>query len=292
MILCVGEILVDRLVKENSSVSHIGGAPFNVAVNAYRKGAEVKFFGRVGDDADGYFLKEEAEKYLPDRCNIETDESKKTTVAEVTLTNGERSFKFLRDGAADYAFNTDFDFSKVTGLNIVHLGTLMLNKTEGRKFAEYAIKECDKLGLLLSADANFRDGLFSSEREMTEVFTPILKRADILKVSDEELFILTGERDIEKGILKFAPKGYMFVTMGKRGSVVYKKGIGFIMRSSVPSENVVDTTGAGDAFYGAALACLDGMINKGLTPTKTDLEQILEIGNAEGKAATEREGAL
>ena len=56
MILSVGEILVDMIGVENSFTMYVGGAPFNVAVNAKRAGAPVSFLGKVGDDVAGRFL--------------------------------------------------------------------------------------------------------------------------------------------------------------------------------------------------------------------------------------------
>ena len=59
MIICIGEILADLIGEGNELKMFIGGAPFNVAVNAKQAGANVGFIGRVGKDPVGNFLKEE-----------------------------------------------------------------------------------------------------------------------------------------------------------------------------------------------------------------------------------------
>ena len=94
MILSIGEILAD-MIGGNSSGNlsfnaFCGGAPFNVAVNAKRAGAKVVFLGKVGDDPIGKFLIKQAKKANFDGLEIQVDPVKNTTLAFVTLTDGER----------------------------------------------------------------------------------------------------------------------------------------------------------------------------------------------------------
>lgn len=292
MILSVGEILVDRIQTGATIVSHIGGAPFNVAVNAYRRGAEVKFYGAVGQDADGLFIKDEAEKYLPERSILKVIPERKTTVAMVTLDDGERNFRFLRECAADYALSPDLNFSDFSGLKILHLGTLMLNKESGRQFARFIVDKCKEEKVVLSVDANFRDDLFKNKEERNAVMLPILKSADIVKFSDDEILDITGKEGVEEAILAFAPKDYIFVTCGKHGSIAWQRELGFVYCQSTPAETVVDTTGAGDAYFGTVLALLDGFITAGNEIDKDTLRQVMAEGNEAGKLATQRVGAV
>jgi fructokinase len=81
-----------------------------------------------------------------------------------------------------------------------------------------------------------------------------LKYADILKVSDEEMALMTGETDLEAGSLKLAKYGssLVTVTLGEKGAF-YRMGD---MCGLVPgySVKVADTNGAGDTFHGAFVA--------------------------------------
>ena len=137
MILSIGEILADLIGEKNDGAltfrAFCGGAPFNLAVNAKQSGATVGFVGRVGNDVIGRFVTAEAEKANLDSLDIQADEKRNTTIAFVTLMNGERDFAFNRHDTAD--FNIDFDkidFAKYENLNIVHLGSLMLSEEKGR----------------------------------------------------------------------------------------------------------------------------------------------------------------
>ena len=111
MILAIGELLSDMVgTTENNTLSFkafAGGAPFNLAVNAKRQGATVGFVGRVGNDVIGRFLLEETKKAGFDSADIQIDNVRNTTLAFVSLVDGERDFSFYRHDTAD--FNLDFD---------------------------------------------------------------------------------------------------------------------------------------------------------------------------------------
>ena len=137
--------------------SFCGGAPFNVAVNAKNAGATVGFIGRVGKDVIGRFVTEEAKKAKLDYLDIQVDDKRNTTLAFVTLTDGERDFAFNRHDTADFNIDIDIiDFNKYKDLNIIHLGSLMLSEENGKVFAEKIAKKAKALGAKLSFDMNFR----------------------------------------------------------------------------------------------------------------------------------------
>ena len=106
MILSIGEILADMVGETVDGTltfkSFCGGAPFNVAVNAKLAGANVGFIGRVGKDVIGRFVTDEAKKANLDSLDIQVDKERNTTLAFVTLTDGERDFAFNRHDTADY----------------------------------------------------------------------------------------------------------------------------------------------------------------------------------------------
>ena len=290
MITAIGEILVDKLIKPAESVCHVGGAPFNVAVGAARCGAEVVFYGKVGVDAMGDFLMANVGGFGVD-ARIARDARYPTTVAEVTLDEkGERYFRFVREDAADYHLSAE-DIVIPPGCTIVHLGTLMLNKPEGRLAATEVVRLARTHGALLSVDANFRDDLFATTALRNEVMMPYLMAADILKMSADEVMSLTGEAELDEAVRALGYRGMLFVTAGSEPSRAYYRG--HVVRVAPQRlSQIVDTTGAGDAFYGAVLANLDNIYLRGLQPTMPALEEILEVANRMGALATQREGAI
>lgn len=291
MILCIGEILADLIGKEeNGRYSYdmfIGGAPFNVAVNAKRAGAKVGFVGRVGKDPIGKFLISTAKKANLDYTDIQTDGERNTTLAIVSLNNGERDFAFFRHDAAD--FNIDInkiDIKRYTDLNIVHLGSLMLSEEKGRVFAENIVKTVKNEGKLLSFDVNFRMDLYNDTESAIKAYKPFIEAADILKFSDDEIKTYTKREDLGAAVKAVKKDNtLLLISMGSRGSMyVYNDLSGVI-----PSKKVVpvDTTGAGDAFFGTALAYLDEK-----EFTKENIEFALKKGNEAGAGTILFKGAV
>lgn len=291
MIFCVGEILADMIgEKEDGGLkfsAYCGGAPFNVAVNAKQCGAKVGFYGRVGKDIVGAFLENFVEKCELDYFKIEKDEKRNTTLAFVTLTDGERDFSFFRNDTADFNFDIDsFDFNIINKNDFVHCGSLMLSEEKGVEFAKKLLNETKKREAKFSFDINFRKDIFGDFSSAYNVFKPFIDSADILKFSDDELFGFTDQKDIKKALEVFGGQNKLIiVTMGSKGSAFLYNGV----YGEVPSEKIkpVDTTGAGDAFFGAVLAKIDGQkLSKDL------IYEALKSGNEKGAKATTFKGAI
>ena len=291
MILSIGEILADMVGEKTEKgltfSAFIGGAPFNVAVNAKQSGAKVGFVGRVGKDVIGRFCKTEAEKFGLNHFDLQEDENRNTTIAFVTLTDGERDFAFNRHDTADYNLDFDkIDFNKYNDLKIIHLGSLMLSEKSGVKFAKKVLKTAKKLNVKLSFDLNFRTDIFGSFEKAKAAYNPYVLSADILKFSDDELRLFTGIDDVETAIKTVARENQLItVTLGSKGSVYYYNGI----TGTVPTEKVkpIDTTGAGDAFFGTFLANIEGK-----EYTRENIENAMIKANESGAIATQFMGAI
>ncbi len=291
MILCIGEILADMLGEEVNGTTEFkmfcGGAPFNVAVNAKQFGAKVGFVGKVGRDPVGKFLINYASKVGFEYLEIDKDEIRNTTLAFVTLTNGERDFAFFRHDTADFNLEADkMDLDKYKDLNIAHLGSLMLSEQAGRDFADRIIEKVDKKGCLLSFDVNFRMDLYDSLEDAIKAYKPYVDRADILKFSDDEILDYTGKNSLEDAISELNKKDrLLLITLGSKGSVyVYNNCSGVIQTEKVKP---IDTTGAGDAFFGTLLANLDGK-----EFTVDNIENAMIEANKSGARATQFKGAV
>ncbi len=285
MIVCIGEILADMIGKKKGNMieysAYAGGAPFNVACGVARLGGNVSFCGRVGKDEVGKFLLGYGNGVSGLNASIVTDGTRNTTLAFVTLDeSGERSFAFARKHTADYAFTLQEVESQLEQADIVHLGSLMLSEEEGRAFAEALYARVKQLKKKLSFDVNYRDDIFESGEVAKSIYGKWLDRADILKLSEDEVTLFFGADESKLYALSEGRK--IFVTLGKKGSVLYENGV----KSSAETIKVtpVDTTGAGDGFYAGALAQIDG--------GEQNPERILRIANICGALATEKYGAI
>ncbi len=291
MILSIGEILADMVGNTDSGMLNFkafcGGAPFNVAVNAKNAGAKVGFIGRVGKDVIGRFVVEEAKKANLDYLDIQTDSERNTTIAFVSLKDGERDFAFNRHDTADFNIDLEeIDFSKYKDLKIIHLGSLMLSEGAGKIFAEKVANKTKQMGAKLSFDMNFRMDTYKDFEVAKKAYKPYVECADIIKFSDDELVLYTGIEDVKTAIESIYQQNQLFVlTLGSKGSMYYYNGESAI----VPTEKVkpIDTTGAGDAFFGTLLAELEDK-----DYTEENLKAALIKANKAGAETTQFLGAI
>ena len=121
----------------------------------------------------------------------------------------------------------------------------------------------------------------------------LLPLADILKLSDEELTLLTGETGLDTGTAALAVQGpaLILISLAERGAY-FRRGA---LCGLVPAFQVdtVDTTGAGDAFLGAILHRLRHKTLEEIRRLGEDeLREIVRFGNAAGGLATAAKGAI
>lgn len=294
MILSIGEILADMIGKTARGTTNFemfcGGAPFNVAVNCKKAGAKTGFICRVGQDLIGRFLLDTAARAGLDALDIQIDRQRNTTLAFVSLADGERDFNFFRHDTADYHIQAEsIDLAAYTDLSILHLGSLMLSEPAGRALAGQLVQKVRAAGKLLSFDVNFRMDLYESLPQAVQAYAPLVEAADILKFSDDEITAYTGESDVERAVKRLEKKNrLLLVTLGSRGSLFSYNGHCRV----IPTEKIrpIDTTGAGDAFFGTLLAGLDGQDLNALEIPR--LERTIAAANAAGARTTQFYGAI
>lgn len=291
MILCVGEILADMVGHEENGKLTInafpGGAPFNVAVNAKLAGAKVGFLGRVGNDVLGKFISKKAEMANLDVLDIQIDKIRNTTIAFVTLNNGERDFSFSRHDTADFNIDVDnIDFDKYDGLSIISLGSLMLSESYGQKICKKIIDKAHKANIKISFDFNLRLDIFANKDEVFSAYKEVVENSDIIKFSNDELEFYTGHKDMITAIESiYRPNTLVVVTLGSEGSLYYYNG----KYNIIPTKKVkpIDTTGAGDAFFGTFLALIEN-----LEYSTKNIESALIKANKAGADTTQFYGAV
>lgn len=298
-ITSVGEILID-LTQSGADHQNIpffaanpGGAPANLAVAASRLGASTAFIGRVGDDSFGAFLRRTLDENHVDIVGLTTDPVHRTTLAVVALDPmGERSFSFYRDSGADLFLSPEhIPEAMLQSTHFLHFGSVSLTADPSRSATLHAAQTAKAHGALISYDPNYRESLWSDRETAVHWMRRPLPMVDILKISDEELPLLTDTDDPEQGSAALSALGIrlVLVTMGERGAF-YRFG-GYT--GSVPGVpcRVGDTNGAGDTFLGAVLAQLArcGQPDQWTVPM---LEQIIHYANKAASITASRHGAI
>ena len=287
-IVTIGEVLIDltQTGKDERGIPQFaanpGGAPANLAVAAARLGAQTAFIGKVGADAFGRYLKEVLAENKVDVSGM--------AVVSVDAT-GERDFSFYRSANADVMLSKeDISEGALKAAKIVHFGSVSLTADPSRTATLDAAARAKKLGATITYDPNYRANLWKNKEEAIAQMKAPLPLVDILKVSDEELPLLTGTTDCESGTAQLAQNGIrlIFVTLGANG-VFYRFGDKTGHVAGVPCK-VGDTNGAGDTFFGAALSklCKENLD----TLTVDKLEGILAFANKAASITTSRHGAI
>ena len=298
-ITTIGEILID-LTQSGRTEQGIprfdanpGGAPANLAVAAARLGARTAFIGRVGNDSFGDYLKRCLAENGVDVRGMSVDEKARTTLAVVALDErGERTFSFYRDPSADVNLSMEHvPMELLGGTKVLHFGSVSLTAEPARTATLEAAKTAKASGAYVSYDPNYRASLWPDEETAVRNMTEPLSMVDILKVSDEELPLLTGCTDPEKGSARLAEKGVrlVLVTLGAHGAFYRFDG----HTGHVPGVPCVvgDTNGSGDTFFGAALSQLV-KLNSLDELTVPELERILAFANKAASITTSRHGAI
>lgn len=302
-IVCVGEMLVDfvcenvgvKLSEGNNFIKKAGGAPANVSAAIAKLGGSSIFVGKVGNDSFGRFLYDTLNKLGVDTRYCLFDKEYATTLAFVSLDeNRERDFEFIR-GADERLNISEIDLDDFKESAIIHLGsaTALLG---GNLYETYLgfVAYCKTNDKVISFDPNYRQDLYKSKKDIfIQRSKEIIKVADIVKVSLEEGVLITGIEEVDGIVSEIHRMGakVVIVTLGKKGSVLSidnKKRI-------IPSieVNMIDATGAGDAYVGAVLYLLAATDNVKDTLNNIEkMSEIISLANKVGAKTTEKYGAI
>ncbi|MGN7310985.1 carbohydrate kinase family protein [Alkalicoccobacillus gibsonii] len=259
----MGELLIDFFCKETDSdlvdgknfEKQAGGAPANVCATISKLGGHASFIGKVGNDPFGYFLKNTLLQLKVDTSMLIYDHVHPTTMAFVSLTSdGERDFVFNR-GADAYLEENEIDGNLVANASILHFGsaTALLSEPFLSTYMN-SMRKGKEQHQFISFDPNFRKDLWKEDmNSFIKRVRECLPYVDFLKVSEEELFILTDTATHEDAVNNLHSLGakIIAVTLGEKGTYL-SNGTHAKVVSSTPIQ-AIDSTGAGDAFVGAML---------------------------------------
>lgn len=300
-VVSLGELLIDFTpagVGNNGAqlfARNPGGAPVNVLAANSRLGGRTAFIGKVGKDDFGYFLKDTLDDIGIDTGNLIMTEEVHTTLAFVNLDpSGDRSFSFYRKPGADVLLKEEeLDLSLLRHTRIMHFGSLSLTDEPSRSATYKAVRTAKEAGAIISYDPNYRAPLWNSAEQAVEQMKNGLPLADLVKLSEEELTLLTGETDLCAGAHAIQKLGVslVLVTLGSKGAY-YLFGE---HSNTLPTYDVhtIDTNGAGDAFTGAIHYGLKGKTLDDIRSMSVEeLENIIDFANAVGSLATSRSGAI
>ena len=298
--ICMGELLIDfvptvtgqDLLNAEAFKKAPGGAPGNVAVGLQRLGISTAFIGKLGDDPFGWFLAKTLSDAGVDVSPIRYTSEARTALAFVSLqADGEREFMFYRHPSADMLLKPDeIDVGAISAAKLFHFGSISLINEPAHSATLHAVNKAHESGCLVSYDPNLRMSIWPDEEAARQGLLLGLSKANIVKISEDEVDFLTGLGDLEKAKEKLwhDDMQLLVVTRGRDGCRFFTSGF----QGEADSFNVdaVDATGAGDGFVAGLL---QGILKDPATLQDPQLlTSLCRFANAVGALTTTERGAI
>ncbi|MCH5160747.1 MAG: carbohydrate kinase [Clostridiales bacterium] len=301
-LVCMGELLIDFQSKGSGAlkdtdefVKKAGGAPANVCVQAKRLDCDCMYLSQVGNDAFGEFLIDTLNGEGVDTRFVRKNDRYDTSLAFVSFgAGGERQFAFYRKTAADLYFTPE-QFSEVVfdRGDMLEFGSVALSTAESRAAHDYVIDKAKRGGALVCFDPNLRFNLWNDRDELRQVVLDYAGKADVIKAGDDELAFITGQSNADSGAETLLGMGakMLAMTRGAHGAKLYLSD-GKTYDCAGFKVKAVDTTGAGDSFFGGLIAEL---MRLGVTADNIynfDYRDVLEFACKCGSYTTTNYGAI
>lgn len=287
-ILTIGEVLIDMIsdeyVKGDGSTTYrnyFGGSPANIAMNAKKLGIHSIVASAVGNDGMGRFLINHLNEAGIESGLVQKVDTS-TSMVVVTKSKGTPIPIFYR--GADYQIEYTQELEKaLLDSKIVHFSCWPISMEPARQTINKVLEVASENGILISFDPNYHPLIWQKGENGIEYVKSIIRKVDIIKPSEDDAERLFGKDIPENQLQKFFGLGAKLVimTLGKDGAIV-SNGKEIIRLDSLATE-VVDTTGAGDAFWSGFYTALI----KGYT-----IREALQLGSASSAFKLKYTGAV
>lgn len=253
MILCCGDALIDMIANAQTGayMPVVGGGIFNLACGVAGLSGQAALASGLSQDPFGDMLRRElSERNVDISACFETPDL--TPLAFVDLQEGQACYRFYQSQTALDIAETQSLPQLDSKIRLAHFGGISLCAASSgvyyHKLLEALSPDC-----LVSCDPNVRRDFISDEVGYRKRMDHFLKRADILKISDEDFNWLYPDAEIDQ----FADRKLS----AREGLIIYTQGAGdihiyhrqFTIRLPVPKVKIVDTIGAGDSLWAGIL---------------------------------------
>ncbi|MEN2767672.1 carbohydrate kinase family protein [Ornithinibacillus xuwenensis] len=293
-IISYGEAFIDYIAIDQNNDRfnrYLGGTTINVAVGVRRLGSPASYLCKKGTDETSDFVVNALKNEGVDVSYSKTSPNKQICRVYIHRNEqGDRYFHTYIDQTPDEQLQEDeLDAHFFHHAAILYVGSGTLFNPISRQTTKAAIELAKNSNTLVAFDANIRMKRWESEQICRETIKDILPAIDVLKLSDEELLFLMQSSTIEAALQKLTHYHipFIWITKGENGAIAIHNQIR--IEVAVSHVDVVDTTGAGDAFMAGILHCID---KKGLPTNIQKLREYTEFANKLGAITCTKQGSL
>ena len=258
-VISLGEPMVEFCAMSRGPLKSIeffergwGGDVSNVVVAVSRLGHRSGIMCRVGDDEFGECFLEMWRNEGVDTSHVIVENGAFTAVYFISIReNGEHDFTYYRENSAASHFSPeDIDLNYISKARILHVsGITQAISSSCREAAFKAIEAARKSNVLVSYDPNIRLKLWSLNLAKA-VVSYTIGMVDFVLLTGEEAKLITGVDDVRDAALKVLRSGPRVVALklGGEGCLIAGSDV---VRAPAYRVEIIDTTGAGDAFDAA-----------------------------------------
>ena len=287
-VFAIGELLVDMISDDydadnscNKYSRYFGGSPANITMNIKRLGGNPIISASVGNDRLGEFLINNLKK---NNINTEFINKVNNSTSMVLVTKSKETPLPIFYRSADYNLEYNEDIGSILkNSKIVHFSCWPISQSKSRKMIEIVIEEARKNNVLIGFDPNYHEMIWEEGHDGIEYIKNLIGKIDIIKPSEVDAERIFGPDTPENHVNKFIECGAKLVimTLGKYGAIV-SDGTKTIKFNTLATE-VIDTTGAGDAFWGGFYTAIT---------SNYTLKEALNIGFATSAFKLKHVGAI
>ena len=287
-VFAIGELLVDMISDDydadnscNKYSRYFGGSPANITMNIKRLGGNPIISASVGNDRLGEFLINNLKK---NNINTEFINKVNNSTSMVLVTKSKETPLPIFYRSADYNLEYNEDIGSILkNSKIVHFSCWPISQKKSRKVIEKVIEEARKNNVLIGFDPNYHEMIWEEGHDGIEYIKNLIGKLDIIKPSEVDAERIFGPDTPENHVDKFiqCSAKLVIMTLGKDGAIV-SNGTETIKFKTLATE-VVDTTGAGDAFWGGFYTALT---------SNYPLKEALNIGFATSAFKLKNVGAI
>ena len=287
-VFAIGELLVDMISDDydadnscNKYSRYFGGSPANITMNIKRLGGNPIISASVGNDRLGEFLINNLKK---NNINTEFINKVNNSTSMVLVTKSKETPLPIFYRSADYNLEYNEDIGSILkNSKIVHFSCWPISQKKSRKVIEKVIEEARKNNVLIGFDPNYHEMIWEEGHDGIEYIKNLIGKLDIIKPSEVDAERIFGPDTPENHVDKFIQCGAKLVimTLGKDGAIV-SNGTETIKFKTLATE-VIDTTGAGDAFWGGFYTAIT---------SNYTLKEALNIGFATSAFKLKNVGAI